>query len=84
MWKNDVSQKVDALPELSDVHFIGVQQQVETGGKKVANCSFQSIKVFMIVVEKNEVIGVAEVVLRFQSVLRELVKFVEVNIGEEL
>ena len=81
----DAEPKEDySFPEWNDSRFIRMQFELQTMAQECRDFVFPNFENSSVVMQDNEIIHVADVVFRFQSVFYELIEFVEINICEEL
>ncbi len=81
---NDVAEKIDALGAALDNDFVRVQLQLQVFGQKALYLSLPCRQRCRFIGEQYKVVDITQVTLDLEPVFDELVKFIEIHIGEEL
>lgn len=80
--ENYSSEEIYALMNFSDNYFVWVKHQFESCFQKIPQYRNQFFQTLPFSIQNNKIIGVSDVVFNPQFPFNEMVKFIEIDVGE--
>jgi len=80
----NVSQKIYTLRIFPYGNFVRMEFEPQGTGEEIFDGALHLCEMVGIVMDDNEIVGVAEIVLFFKGMFYKLIQFVQIDIGEEL
>ncbi len=81
---DDIAQEIEAIVNRSQPAGIPVQLQPQACGKKFPNSKLPILQFPDIIAQQHQIIDITQIISAFQCMLHELVKLVQIDIGEKL
>ena len=84
MRKNDVTEKIDPLTDLADLHLIWMKIKQQHLKEEITDSFHDILKKTLIRMHDDKIVTIAQIMPCFQLMLRELIQLIEIDIGEQL
>ena len=82
--KMDPSEKINSGGKSADRYFFRMQLQMQPFLQKSPYLWYLPLKPFSILMQKDKIVRITDIITSFERVLYKLIKYIHVDIGKEL